>query len=121
MFPLGPTTVTCSVSDAAGHTVAKSFTVTVMGPEEQRLSLIEFVLSRDLPNGTTNPLVNQLRAASRAESCTKMADFIKMVGTKSADIKPGDAAYMISEAKAIMVVMGCSAVAVPPHDQDRWI
>ena len=108
LFPLGPTIVTCSVSDAAGHTVSKSFNVTVLGPSEQRASLIDFVLSRDLPNGTTNPLVNQLRAASRGESCTKMADFINMVGTKSADIKPLDAAYMISEAKGIMVMMGCS-------------
>ena len=110
LFPIGSSTVTCSASDAAGHTTVKSFTVTVLGAEARRASLIDFVLSRDpaLPNGTANPLVNQLRAAEGADSCKKMADFIKMVGKKAGDIKPEDAQYMIGEARAIMGLMGCS-------------
>ena len=64
---------------------------------------------RDLPNGTTNPLVNQLRAAEGGDnSCKKMSDFITMVSKKSRDIQPVDATFMIDEAKSIMGVMGCS-------------
>ncbi len=111
LFPMGPTLVTCSASDAAGHTTVKSFTVTVLGAAARRASLIDFVLSREpaLSNGTANPLVNQLSAAESGDnSCKKMSDFISMVGKKSRDIQPADATYMINEAKAIMVVMGCS-------------
>jgi hypothetical protein len=109
LFPMGPTLVTCSASDAAGHTTVKSFTVTVLGAELRRVSLIDFVLSRDpaLPNGTANPLVNQLRAAEGGD-CKKMSDFISMVRKKSGDIKPEDVTYMIGEAQSIMRVMGCS-------------
>ena len=110
LFPMGPKLVTCTAKDAAGNTATKSFTVTVLGAEARRASLIDFVLSRDpaLPNGTANPLVNQLRAAESGDACKKLGDFIKMVGTKSGNIEPEDAAYMISEANAIMGVMGCS-------------
>ncbi len=111
LFAIGASTVTCSASDAAGHTTVKSFTVTVLGAEARRASLIDFVLSRDpaLSNGTANPLVNQLSAAGSGDnSCKKMSDFISMVGKKSRDIQPADATYMINEAKAIMGVMGCS-------------
>jgi hypothetical protein len=115
MFQMGSTPVTCSASDAAGNRFSKSFTVTVVGPEQQLGDLIAYVLSRDLPNGTTNPLVNQLRAAYRGDnsnqtSCTKMSDFIDMVGKKGDSI-PDDreSAYMISEATRIMAAMGCTS------------
>ncbi len=112
MFPIGSTSVTCTASDAAGNIASKSFTVAVVGPKEQLGDLIAYVLSLDLPNGTTNPLVEQLRAAFRTDdnhvSCTKMSDFIDMVGKKGESITDDESLYMISEATRIMGAMGCA-------------
>jgi hypothetical protein len=70
------------------------------------------VLSLDLPDGTTNPLVNQLRAAFSADdnhvSCTKMTDFIAMVAKKGEAMTDLQSAHMVSEATRIMGAMGCS-------------
>jgi hypothetical protein len=69
-------------------------------------------LDRNYPNGTTNPLVNQLRAAFRTNdnhvSCTKMSDFIGMVVKKGDPITDDESSYMIGEASTIMSAMGCS-------------
>lgn len=113
MFPMGSTPVTCTASDAAGNRASKSFTVAVVGPEEQVGDLIAYVLSRNYPNGTANPLVNQLRAAFRANdahvSCVKMRDFINMVVKDGDPIKADESSYMIEEATRIMGAMGCSS------------
>ena len=113
MFPMGPTPVTCSASDAAGNRASSSFVVTVVGPQEQLGSLIDYVLSLPLPNGATNPMVAQLRAAFRANdnhvSCVKMSDFTRMVVKNgSGEITGVESRYMIGEATRIMGVLGCS-------------
>ena len=112
MFVMGPTPVTCSASDAAGNRASASFTVTVVGPEQQLQDLITYVLSLNLPNGTTNPLVEQLRAAYRTDnnqvSCTKMSDFLRMVGKRSGAMTDAESAHMVSEATRIMGAMGCT-------------
>jgi hypothetical protein len=117
MFPIGPTTVNCSASDAAGNKAFGSFTVTVLGPADQMMSLIDYVLSRNLPNGITNPLVTQLRAAARTSdnhvSCIKMSDFIKMVVKDGSGIPGTEPSYMIDKATDIMGVLGCPDVATP--------
>jgi hypothetical protein len=122
MFPMGSTTVTCTARDAAGNQTSKSFNVNVVGPEEQVGDLIAYVLSLDLPNGTTNPLVNQLRAAFGADdnhvSCIKMSDFIDMVGKKVDPVNYAhESAYMVSEATRIMGAMGCSSGGTSKHAQ----
>ena len=114
MFPMGSTRVTCTASDAAGNETSKSFNVNVVGPEEQVGDLIAYVMGLGLPDGTTNPLVNQLRAAFSADgsqiSCTKMSDFISMVGKK---VDPAtyarESSYVLGEATRIMGAMGCSS------------
>ena len=63
VFPVGSSTVTCSASDAAGNSSSKSFSVSVIGAREQLASLIEYVKGLGLPNGTANPLINQLKSA----------------------------------------------------------
>jgi hypothetical protein len=112
IFPMGSKSVVCNASDAAGNSVSKSFTVTVVGAEQQLGDLIAYVLSLDLPNGTTNPLVNQLRAAFRTDnnqiSCNKMSDFIGMVSKKGESITDDESTYMISEATRIMGASGCT-------------
>ncbi len=110
MFPVGPTTVNCSVSDAAGNRATASFDVEVVGPKDQMLSLTDYVISLNLSNGTSNPLVNQLRAAFRSEddatSCKKLSDFIDMVGKKASSIP--QSTYIIREARRIMGAIPCS-------------
>ena len=104
--------VTCVASDAAGHRTSGTFGVDVVGAEEQMANLVQYVLSRGYPDGTTYPLVNQLRAASGhgldSQACKKMNDFISMVVKKGSDIPPRDSSYMITQARRIENVMGCS-------------
>lgn len=117
MFTVGPTTVNCSASDAAGNTGFGSFTVTVLGPADQLMSLIDYVLSRNLPNGITNPLVAQLRAAARTSdshvSCIKMSDFTRMVVKDGSAIPGTESSYMIDKATDIMGVLGCPDGVTP--------
>lgn len=112
VFPIGYTSVTCVASDAAGHRTSATFGVDVVGAEQQMVNLVQYVLSLGLPDGTTNPLVNQLRAASGdgsdPQACKKINDFISMVVKKGRDIPPRDLAYMITQARRIENVMGCS-------------
>jgi HYR domain len=110
-LPIGYTPITCFASDAAGNTTSKEFGVDVVGAQEQMGDLIQYVLSLGLPNGTTNPLVNQLRAAVRdgssPQACTKMNDFIHLVSVKGRDIPWVNSLYMNTAAKRICNVMGC--------------
>jgi hypothetical protein len=112
-LPIGATEVSCSASDAAGHTVSKSFVVTVVDAPTQTMNLIQYVISRGMPNGMTNPLVNELQQAfanaGTEHGCKKMGDFLFMVENKGV---PGAwADYMFSEAQRIMTVMQCQQVA----------
>jgi len=112
-LPIGANEVTCSASDAAGHTVSRSFVVTVVDAPTQMMNLIEYVISRGMPNGMTNPLVNELQQAfanaGTSQGCKKMSDFLSMVEVKGV---PGAwADYMFSEAQRIMTVMQCQEVA----------
>ncbi|MEO7822227.1 MAG: HYR domain-containing protein, partial [Gemmatimonadaceae bacterium] len=85
MFPIGPTTVTCTAMDAAGNHASDSFVVTVHGAAEQLVAMIGFMEDLDLSGGAANPMLNQLLAALRAVedesavSCKKIDDFIKML------------------------------------------
>lgn len=112
-LPIGYTSITCGASDAAGNTTSKTFGVEVIGAQQQMGDLIQYVLSLGLPNGTTNPLVNQLRAAVRdgssPQACTKMSDFSSLVGKKGGNILEDDAFYMTTAAKRICNVMGCAS------------
>jgi len=124
MFPIGPTPVKCSASDAAGNMGFGTFTVTVLGPADQMLSLIDYVLSLNLPNGTTNPLVEQLRAAIRTNdahiSCVKMRDFIYAdEKNSSGEITSAEYSYMIDRATAIMGALGCGPEVMNAQHQVR--
>ena len=77
------------------------------------MNLLEYVISRGMPNGMTNPLVNELQQAfanaGNSLGCKKMGDFLAMVENKGV---PGAwADYMFSEAQRIMTVMQCSYIA----------
>jgi HYR domain-containing protein len=114
VFPVGSTTVNCSASDAAGNTSSKSFSVSVIGAREQLENLMEYMTALGLPNGTANPLINQLKSAysEQGNECKKISDFIEMASKKSSDIDPDDLAYMTAEANRIRGAFGC-AVGAP--------
>jgi hypothetical protein len=110
VFPIGNSMVSCSASDAAGNSSSKSFSVSVIGAHEQIANLMEFVKNLGLPNGTANPLINQLKSAyqEQGNECKKVSDFIGMVSKKSSDIDADDAAAMTVEANRIMGALGCT-------------
>jgi hypothetical protein len=112
LFPVGRTTVTCTASDAAGNTSSESFLVSVIGAHEQLFNLLQYVISLNLPNGTSQPLVNQLRAAYSQDAygaCNKLGDFVSMVQKKSGNIPNDQKAIMISEASRVMNATGCTS------------
>jgi hypothetical protein len=112
LFPVGRTTVTCTASDAAGNTSSESFLVSVIGAHEQLFNLLQYVISLNLPNGTSQPLVTQLRAAYSQDAygaCNKLGDFVSMVQKKSGNIPNDQKAIMISEASRVMNATGCTS------------
>ena len=112
LFPVGRTTVTCTASDAAGNSSSESFLVSVIGAHEQLFNLLQYVISLNLPNGTSQPLVNQLRAAYSQDAygaCNKLSDFLSMVQKKSGNIPNDQKAVMISEATRVMNATGCTS------------
>jgi hypothetical protein len=113
-FPIGgPKAVSCTVADAAGNDVTVGFNVTVLDARAQLANLIEYVRALGTPEGTTNPLLNQLLAAFDAldagnnVSCVKMNDFLAMIPKKGRQIPFDATSYMSTEATRIMNVLGC--------------
>ncbi len=112
-FPIGTTQITCTASDAAGNSASITLSVVVINAHDQIGNLIEWVESRNFPDGTVQPLVNQLQAAfdmtaAGTSACKKMYDFMSMVQKKNSNISSGDAAYMLSEASRILSVLNCA-------------
>jgi hypothetical protein len=111
-FPIGTTEAICTASDAAGNSSAKSFLVIVINAHDQIGALIERVEALNLPDGTTEPIVNQLLTAYDATAdgsaaCKKVYDFMSMVQKKNSNIPSGDVTYMLAEGSRILSVMGC--------------
>jgi hypothetical protein len=78
---------------------------------------MEYVEWQNLPNGTANPLLAQLRAAYRTTdahvSCVKMRDFINTVVKDGiGEITSTAYSYMTGDASEIMGAMGCSPEVV---------
>lgn len=113
-FPMGDNNVSCTVSDAAGNSVSGSFVVSVLDAKLQMQNLIDQVYGLGAPEGTTNPLVNQLLSAlSSSETdphvaCVKVNDFISMVSKKARDLPSGSSTFLLAEANRILSVLGCT-------------
>ena len=117
MFPVGSSQVACTAGDAAGNTASKSFSVTVVGAQEQLDYLMATMKDQfNLRNGTAQPLINQLKSVSRdnGNECKKMTDFINMVSKKGSSIDPQDAETMVLSAIDIMGAMGCESGTTVP-------
>jgi hypothetical protein len=114
MFPVGTNQVVCVASDAAGNTASKSFSVTVVGAQEQIDYLIATIRDQlNLPNGTAQPLINQLNSASsdQGNACQKMTVFLNLLSKKS--ISPQDVETMTRAAIDIMGALGCNPATIP--------
>jgi len=113
VFPVGSTPVNCSASDAAGNTALQSFTVNVIGWREQLDALVAAVKDLDLASGTSQPLLNQLRAAyqENGNQCNKMDDFVGLVEKKASSIDDADELAMTEAAKTICGALGCDATS----------
>jgi hypothetical protein len=115
LFREGPTPVTCTVSDAAGHSASATFVVKVRGAAEQIGDVLGYLETLDLTDGAGNPLMNQLRAALSAienedgASCKKIDDFLRLLTDrkKSSEISYAEMFEMIEDAKRIKAVLGC--------------
>ena len=108
-FPIGPITVTCTATDAAGNSVSRSFVVTLLNAQQQMQNLLDYLYGLGAPNGTANPLANQLLAAlsGNGNSCVKMNDFVNLAGKKASGLPYGSVPYMQAEAARICDVLGC--------------
>jgi len=112
VFAVGPHTVTCTAGDAAGNTASMSFSVTVIGAHEQLFNLLQYVTGLGLPNGTAQPLINQLRAAyeqDAAGACNKLGGFLSMVQKKSGNIPSDEKAVMVADGTRVLNVMACGS------------
>jgi len=114
LFPIGADQpVTCTAYDAAGNSASTSFLVSVIDAPTQARNLIQYILSLNLPNGETNPLVNQLLAAfdGTDNSCKKMQDFLDLLGKKGSEMPVANMTWITTEATRIMNVMACPRAA----------
>jgi hypothetical protein len=112
VFAVGSHLVTCTASDAAGNAASMSFSVSVIDAHQQLFNLLQYVNGLGLPNGTQQPIVNQLRAAydqDAAGACNKLGGFLSMVQKKSGNIPSDEKAFMVAEATRILNVMACGS------------
>jgi len=115
-FSVGSHDVSCVASDAAGNSSSRGFSVNVIGARVQLFNLIEYVKEIGLPNGTAQPLINQLRAAYDQDeivACNKLGDFLSMVDKKASNIPAGEKEVMITEATRILRAAGCTQSSRP--------
>jgi hypothetical protein len=115
VFPIGlDQSVKCTAADAAGTSSDHWLSVSVIGAHEQIGFLMEHIEEDlHLPNGSAQPVVNQLRTAydqtaDGSAACKKVSDFLSMVQKKSSNISPDDVAYLTAEGSRILNVMGCA-------------
>ncbi len=124
VFPAGSTPVSCTASDAAGNSSSKSFSVTVVDAHTQAGNLLDLVMSLNLPSGTAQVLINQLRTAYREPgsgeaTCKKLADFILLVEKKGSSISEESAELITAEANRIMGALGCTVSSVQTRSLPR--
>jgi hypothetical protein len=92
-FPIGPTTVTCQASDAAGNVGFGSFIVRVLGPVDLLTSLRNDVASATPPlspklanelKGKLDDAILKLSQKKPADACKKIQEFMFKVDQERA-------------------------------------
>jgi uncharacterized repeat protein (TIGR01451 family) len=121
IFPIGTTTVTYSVTDAAGNgPVSCSFTVTVLTPAQVVQNLINTVNGLSSLTGTQRQgLLSKLNAALTAinqgqtnVACNKLADFISQVQSfiNNGTLTPAVGQPLINSAAHVRNTLGCTSL-----------
>jgi HYR domain len=111
-FAIGPTTVTCSVSDSddSNSPVSASFTVTVIGAAAQLKTLLAFV--QGLPPGaslrsTVQLAINDL-PSNPTGACSELAKLIKETKAQTGKhLTTAQATSVITAAEQIEAVIAC--------------
>ncbi len=117
-FPIGPTTVNCTATDAAGNSTPGSLTVTVNGPVAQLSNLISLVGTFNNPFGKTNSLDTKLQNAidalsamkggNASSACNLLSAFINEAQAQSGNkLTVAQANLLIESANRIRAVLGC--------------
>ncbi len=115
VFPIGTTTVNCTATDTAGHSVNSSFTITVTGAVGQISNLITTVNSFHLPSGIQNSFDSQLQvvladlnAGNTSQACIDLTSFINHVKSQSGKgLTVSQANQLLAAAQQVQVVLGC--------------
>ena len=120
VFSPGSHDVTCAARDAAGNVGYDTFSVLVVSVQQQMESLMDIL--RRQQNGTAQPLMNQLRSASKSHGneCNKMDDFMHLLSVKASNISDDDMDMINEGARDIMGALGCDVpdfapAAAPDH------
>jgi hypothetical protein len=113
-FPIGDTTVVCTATDAAGDTGTGSFTVHVEGAAEQLVDLGAAAAG----NGPGTSLEDKVHTAQAylangevTDSCSTLRAFVRQLialSDKPTLPAPARADALITSAKQIMIVLGCT-------------
>jgi len=117
VFPIGTTTVTHRVTDAAGNSASCSFIVTVKTPQAVIQDLQALVSASSLTGTQKNGLLSKLSAALQGinngqpnVACPKLSDFINSVQTlvSHGDLPAATGTAWISSANHIRNTIGCT-------------
>jgi hypothetical protein len=116
VFPIGTSTVTYTVVDAAGNSSSCSFTVTVKTPQAVVQDLINQVNASSLSGTQKNGLLAKLNAALTAmnggggNACAKLSDFVNSVGTliSHGDLTAAQGNAWILSANHVRNTIGCT-------------
>ena len=106
-FPIGTTTVTCTVTNSTGS-ASTTFTVTVRGAPEQLGDLIALGLPRSLAVKLEHAL-GHMRAGELTQACNVMRAFQREARAQAGrQISLAQAMTVISAASRISSIAGCS-------------
>jgi Tol biopolymer transport system component len=115
-FPIGTTTVACTATDGSRNHSGGSFTVSVSGPKDQLVSLVQSVLATtNLPPAVKNRLLNAAanfnpnNAAQRRAACNELRAFAVAAPALALRglISPAHATAWIGDAQRIRTVLAC--------------
>jgi hypothetical protein len=111
-FPLGPTTVTCTATDASGNSATGSFTITVKGAAEQLADLATAVKAVGPGTSLADKIAEAqayLASGQAGAACSTLGAFNDEVQAQSGKTIPaGQATALIADANRIKNVLSCA-------------
>jgi hypothetical protein len=119
VFPIGTTTVTYTVTDAAGNTASCSFQVTVRTPQQTIQNMVAAVQALQPPltgtqvQGLTSKLQAALDAINQGKTnvaCNKLVDFISQVTAyiNNGTLTSAQGTPLITSANHVRNTIGCT-------------